>query len=193
MSYSVPTNELTLSDMKGYRTAAVEAGISRAMSLGIARVREELVVRDALPFTDFGAPAGNGWLTEQYITFGGVPTAGAWISAFSSGALPLNVPQLARTKIAVFYGWADTMANPICVGVRFRVGANGATTKAVFLPQMAIDAKMEPDSYFTEPVVYDPEDFVYIELYGVGVATPAGGEVTPFRCLIIERVGGTVS
>lgn len=192
MSYSVPTAELTLSDMKGYRTAAVNAGISRALALGLARVRGELVVRDALPFTDFGAPAASGWLIEHYITAGAVASAGAWISAFSGGALPGAVPQLARTKIAVFYGWADPMANPIATGVRFRLGATGATTKAVFLPQMSIDAKLEPDVYFTEPVVYDPEDFVYIELYTTA-NTPAGGELTPFRCLIIERVGGTVS
>ena len=185
MSYSVPTAELTLSDMKKYRIDAVESGVTRALALGIARTREELVVRDLLPLTDLGT-AATGWLTEEYITVGAV--AAGWIWAFSFAA----VPQLARTKIAVFYGWADVMAVPIATGVRFRLGATGATTKAVFLPQLAIQGKMEPDVYFTEPIVYDPEDFVFIEIYTTA-ATPAGGEQIPFRALIIERVGGTVS
>ena len=185
MSYSIPTAELTLSNIQGFRTAAVEAGIIRAESQGLGN-RKELVVRDLLPLTDLGT-AATGWLTEEYITVGAV-AGPAWIWAFSFAA----VPQLARTKVAVFYGWADVMAAPIATAVRFRVGATGATTKAVFHTQMAIQAKMEPDVYFSEPVVYSPEDFAFIEIYTTA-ATPAGGEQIPFRALIIERVGGTVS
>ena len=60
MSYVVPTNELTLTDIKMFRSAAIEAGITRALALGIARSRDELVVRGALPSTDFGG-AAIGW------------------------------------------------------------------------------------------------------------------------------------
>ena len=191
MSYTVPTNELTLTDIKNYRGAAVEAGIAEALALGVARNRDELVVREALPFTDFGAGA-VGWTIEQYRN--PVIAAAGWGSAFNAGAVPANAPVLGNTKVAVFYKFADyTAAVPQNVtGVRFRVGGNGATTKASFFFQLIAGAKLEPDVYFTEPVVYDPQDTVYIEIYYTG-AVAALAENFAFGCYIIERVGATVS
>lgn len=189
MSFVIPTNELTLTDMKTFRAEAVEAGVQRGLALGLARTRGELVARSAYPFTDFGAGA-VGWVLEQYA--GPVIAAAGWGSPFSAGALPANVPQLARTKIAVFYKFADYTAAPLITGVRFRVGATGATTKASFYQQLETGSKLEPDVYFSEAVVYDPEDFVYIEAYYQAAAV-AGAEAFAFGCFIIERVGGTIS
>lgn len=188
MSYSVPLGELTLTDIKGFKAAAVRAGIGRATALGIARSENELVVRDAYPNADFGAGA-VGWVADQYIS--GVIAAAGWGSPFSAGALPANVPQLARTKVAVFYKFGVVEANPQIVGVRFRVGTTGATTKASFFFQLETTIPLETEVYFSEPVVYDPEDWVYIEaLYRGAVAV---GERCPFGCFIIERLGPTVS
>jgi len=36
MSYAIPTNELTLTDIKAFKLAAIEAGVARALALGIA-------------------------------------------------------------------------------------------------------------------------------------------------------------
>ena len=189
MSFVIPTNELTLTDMKQFRSAAIEAGVQRGMDLGLARTRGELVARNALPFTDFGAGA-MGWVLEQYAA--AAVAAAGWGTVFSAGALPANVPQLARTKIAVFYKFANYTVAPVITGVRFRVGATGATTKASFYQQLETNSKLEPDVYFSEPVVYDPEDWVYIEAYYQAAAL-AGVELFAFGCFIIERVGGTVS
>jgi hypothetical protein len=189
MSYVIATNELSLADRKVYINNAVEAGIARALVLGIARNREELVVREALAREDLGT-AATGWTTNEFISMA-IPAANAWCSAFSAGALPGTAFQLARTKLAVFYKFADTEANPIVTGVRFRVGTTGATTKAVFSTQLPTEAKMEPDVYLTEPVIYDPEDWLYIEIYPTG--NVGGNESIPFGCFIVERVGGTVS
>jgi len=188
MSYAIPTNELTLTDIKTFKNGAIEAGIARALALGLARTRDELVVREAFPNTDFGAGA-VGWTTEEYLS-GAIAVAG-WGSPFDAGALPANAPTLARTKVAVFYKFADTEANPVVTGVRFRVGATGATTKASFFVQMPINTKLEPDVYFSEPVVYDPEDVLYIECYYT--AAVAVAEHIPFGCFIVERVGATIS
>jgi len=188
MSYIVPTNELTLSDIKTFRAAAVESGIIRALALGLARSREELVVRHALPGTDFGV--ATGWTIEQYRN--PVIAAAGWGSPFDTGALPAFAPTLANSKVAVFYKFADYTAAPVISGVRFRVGGTGATTKATFFMQLETGAKLEPDVYFTEPVTYDPQDVVYIEAYyTAGVA--ALGETFAFGCFIVERLGANVS
>jgi hypothetical protein len=189
MSYAVPTNELTLTDIRAFRSAAVEAGIVRALALGIARSRDELIVRHLLPFTDLGG-AAIGWTQEQYRN----PAIAAvgWGSPFDAGALPAFAPTLANSKVAVFYKYADYSAIPNVSGVRFRVGGTGATTRATFFFQLPLGAKLEPDIYFTEPVVYDPQDVVYIEHYYTGVVG-ALAEAFAFEAFIVERAGATVS
>jgi hypothetical protein len=189
MSYIVPTNELTLTDIKVFRSAAIEAGINRALALGLARTRDELVVRHALPSTDFGG-AAIGWTIEQYRN--PAIAAAGWGSAFDAGALPLFAPTLANSKIAVFYKFADYDANPTVSGLRFRVGGTGATTRASFFLQLETGAKLEPDVYFTEPVIYDPQDVVYIELY-YNLPVGALGEDFAFGAFIIERLGANIS
>lgn len=189
MSYVIPTNELSLADRKAFIAGAVEAGISRALALGVARGRDELVVREALPREDLGT-AATGWVANNYLSMV-IPAANAWCSAFSNGALPGTAFQLARTQVAVFYKFADTEGAPVVTGLRFRVGVTGATTKSVFSIQLPTEAKLEPDLYFTEPVIYDPEDWLYIEIYPTG--NIAGQEHIPFGCYIVERTGGTIS
>jgi hypothetical protein len=187
MSYIVPTNELTLTDIKAYKAAAVRAGITRALALGLAREESELVVRYALPLTDFP----NGWTIEQYRN--PAIAAAGWGSVFDGGALPAFAPALANTKVAVFFKFANyTAGGGNMMGVRFRVGGTGATTKATFHFQLEAFSKMEPDVYFTEPVVYDPTDVVYIEGYYNGI-TGALGEGFAFGCFIVERLGANVS
>jgi len=188
MSYTIPAAELTSTDIKNFKAGAIEAGINRALALGLARVREELVVRAALPHTDFGA-AAMGWLTENYIS--GAIAAAGWGSPFDAGAVPAFVPQLASTKVAVFYKVGISDAAPQIAGIRFRVGAGGASTKAVFFFQIESTTRMEPVMYLSEPVVYDPQDFLYIEAYYV--AAVALAERIPFGCYIVEKTGGTVS
>jgi len=183
MSYPIPTNELTLTDIKAFRGSAVEAGIARALTLRIASNRDELVVYEALPLTNFGAAL---YTTEQYVT--GAPAATAWFSAGDGagvGTLPVG-------QIAIFYKAANASAvvPPLCIGARFRVGATGATTKAVFQVQMAIENKMESDVYFSEPVIYDPQDRLFIQVYG----TAAGAaENFAFGCFIVSRLGPEIS
>lgn len=189
MSYPVATNELTLTDIKGFRIAAVDAGINRALALGLARTRDELVVRAAHPFTDFGAGA-LGWTIEAYRN--PAIAAAGWGSAFDAGAVPAFAPVLANSKIAVFYKFADYSAAPVVNGLRFRVGGNGATTRASLMFQLETGAKLEPDVYFTEPVIYDPQDTVYIELY-YNAPVGALAEAFAFGCYIVERAGATIS
>lgn len=195
MSYVIPTNELSLADRKAYIAGAVESGIERALSLSVARTRGELVVREALPREDLGtgtpaAPA-TGWFSNEYQSMIIPAAVNAWVSVFSGGALPASAFQLSRTQVAVFYKFADTEATPIVTGLRFRVGVTGATTKSVFSFQLPTEAKLEPDLYFSEPVIYDPEDWIYPEIYVTG--NIGNRESIPFGCFIIERTGGTIS
>ncbi len=182
MSFAIATNELTLTDIKTFRGGAVQAGIARALALGVARVREELVAREAFPLTDFP----GAWTTENYVT--PAPAAAGWGFAGDGaavGVLPINL-------IAVFYKAANASAvvPPIFTAVRFRVGATGASTKASFFIQLMVENKFESDVYFSEPVVYDPQDSAFIQAYAraAGAAEPVS-----FGCFAIEKLGPTIS
>ena len=188
-SYAVPTNELTLTDIKAYKSAAQEAGITRALSLGLAGTRDELVVREALPLIDMGAAAVNGYGTEYYIT--DAITAVGWALVFNTVAGAVVAPTLGATKVAVFYKVADADGDPAATAVRFQVGAGGVTTKAVFFFQLGLDNKLESDLYFSKPIVYDPQDVLFIQFYSRAAAHAA--EELSFGCYVIERQGSTVS
>jgi len=180
MSYLIPTAELTLTDIKAFKNAAIEAGILRAVDkLGVSR--GELNVREALPLTDFP----GAWATEYYISPAIAAVGWAWASGGAAvGVLPVG-------RVAVFYKVADADANPAYTGVRFRIGATGASTLASFFFQLMVDNKLESDCYFSEPVVYDPQDNVFIEAYS-RIAAHAAEELS-FGCFIIEKVGAIVS
>jgi len=185
MSYIVPTNELTLTDIKAFRASAIEAGISRALALGLARTREELVARAMLPATDLGVAIG--WALEQYRN--PVIAAAGWGSVYDVA----QGPTLAVNKVAVFFKFANYSAAPVMSGIRFRVGGTGATTKAVFMFQLELGAKLEPDVYFTEPVVYDPQDVVFLEAYYTAATAALVGQNFAYGAFVIERAGANVS
>ena len=192
MSYAIPTNELTLSDIRDYKTKAIAAGIVRAKAKGIAASDEELVVREMLPSFDLGLlaglAAGVGYALNYYVTAAAVG-AGVWAPAPGVTAWVAD-PTMAVGRVAVFYKAYDAAANPMVTAVRFMIA--GATTKAVFFIQELIDNKLEPEVWFSEPVVYDPQDIVNMDFFG-RAATAAGGEELGYGCFIIERVGAVVS
>lgn len=189
MSYAIATKELTLTDRKGFVAGAIEAGLAAAIGAGIG-TRRNLVAREAMPFVDFGQPAGVGWTTDWYR--GPAIAAAAWGSVFNSGVVPAFAPTLLRTKVAVFYKFQDSSAAPVITALRFRVGATGASTKATFFTQMPTQGNLEPDVYFSEPVVYEPDDVLFIEAY-YNAAVLLAVEQFSFGAFVIERVGPNVS
>ncbi len=184
MSYPIATNELTLTDMKAFRGGAVEAGIARALHLAVATNRNELVVYEALPLTNFGAAL---YTQENYIT-GALAAAGTWQAAGNGG----GVGTIPVGQVAVFYKSANAAAvvPPLVTAVRFRVGATGASTKAVFFIQLPVENKMESDVYFSEPVVFDPQDRLFLQVYptAIGAAEPVS-----FGCFVVSRLGPEIS
>jgi len=183
MSYPIPTSELTLTDIKAFRGGAVEAGIARALKLAIASNPNELVVYEALPLTNMGALA---YTTEQYVS--AAPAAVGWMAS-GDGAGVGTVPV---GQVLIFYKAANASAvvPPLLIACRFRVGATGASTKAVFQVQLAIENKLESDVYFSEAVVYDPQDRLFLQVYATGAGA---AENFSFGCFVVSRVGPEIS
>lgn len=184
MSYAIPVDELSIAKMTEFRTNAKEAALERAKKLALVTKMEELVFREGFPATDFGLPAGTGYTNEAYIT--GAAVANAWTSVFDTAA----VPQLGNNKVAVFYKIADITPAPVCTAVRFRLGPTGTSTLAWFHIEQFINVKLTAEVWLSEPVVYNKDQWLFIEFYP-RVNTAA--ERLAFGCFIAEPVGEAIS
>lgn len=192
MSYLIESWNLSMEDKKKFRINSVEAGIARALHLGIVTDREELVVWGlsssavGLGGWTFGPPIGRGWDT--------------WI-------------QHENTSRGVLVIIKVTILSPLTPGldgIRFFAGSTKAALKASYsLSQLygiapllqAIQEKLSIDrlagvrenleswpimeGYFSEPIIYDPRDNINIDLLcdstdGIGLAL--GG-------FVIRRIG----
>ena len=177
-----PVEELTLTDRQSYRQRAINAGLTRAVEKKVAPSQDELVVRHAQCNADFG--------TTAVLDFWATPVMAAPLGTLVTVFQAIAAPVLAATKVAVFYKVTIGTA-PIPVSlIAFREGAAAGTTKAVYdLEQL--DGYLIPSGYFSEPVVYDPQ-----QVLNVVVATRI---VTGLLCrcilgcYIIEPKGAIIS
>ena len=186
MSYAVSIDELSPSRLEGFRSAAKAAALNKAMKLKLAGSMNELVFAEAAPGTDLSQPAGAGYTNEAYIT--GAIAANTWTSVFDTAV----VPTLGARQIAVFYKIVNMTVPMTVTAVRFRLGPTGATTLGWFHIENILVVKLTPECYLSEPIVYGPNERMFIECY-TRVAVPAAGERLGFGCYIAEPVGEKVS
>lgn len=179
----IPQEELTLTDKKTFCNDALEAGIRRAefKTLG---TRAELVHRHAQLALDFGqAAAVNRWLTQ---TLAAVPGP---FTVFSGALGVALVPQLATTKVAVFYKASIlSVPNPFTI-LRFGLGPTAAapTTTKAHLDLEQIEGYLTAIGFFSEPITYDPQEWVNICVENK--INTGAQEVLVLSCYIIEPLG----
>ena len=174
----IPTDELTLTDKMGFRKQAIEAGLNRALAVGVIPNREQGVVRHADPVTDFGMVAG-GWLTAA------LAVAGTQYSCFNA-----LTPTLANNRVAVFYAVAvETFPIPINL-LAFREGVAAGTTYAIFDVEQ-LSTMQQQLGYFSNPVVYDPQRVLNV-VVTCRIVTAAVARVW-LGCYIIEPGGPVIS
>lgn len=186
MSYPIAIDELSVSRIEGFRTAAKAAALRKAMALKIASSIDELTFREAAPGTDLSQPAGAGYTNEAYLT--GAIAVNTWTSVFDTA----TVPELGHRQIAVFYKIVDMTVPAQITAVRFRLGPTGATTLGWFHIEQIILIKETQECYLSEPIVFGPDERLFIECYA-RFAIPAAGERLGFGCYIAEPVGEAIS
>jgi len=186
MSYAIPVDELSVSKIEGFRKLCKDRMIARAQELSMVTARDQLVFREALPATDLGLPAGSGYTNEDYLT--GAVAANTWTLVYDTGA----VAQLGTRTLIGFYKITNEDVNPQVVAVRFRKGLTGNTTLGTFSIAQFMNVKLTPEVYLSEPVIYSPQDYVFVECYA-RAAIGAGGEHLGFGCFVAEPVGQNIS
>ena len=177
-SYLIPARETDVMGVKVLRDTLSVRLVSLLQHDGRILSPAEAVVRDGLPFTDYAiANAQNTWLSPALTA----NTAAAHLNA-----------ALANTKYAGFWGFGSDDPKMVTVGVylvRLMLGAAG-NTMGRYQPER-IWSEETPNAYFSEPVIFNPNQTVYAEI--TPRTTDAAGARLHFFSLIAEPRGPFVS
>jgi len=178
MSYIIPKDECTLSDMKQFRERALSAGISRAASkLGVGP--QELCSRQFLNVVDAGTAL------EQWNT-AALAVVGNQYSVFQA----IAAPALANNKLAVFYGIClEEVPCPVS-RLTIRSGGAAGNIMAEFDLEQVINS-LTMEGYFNEPVCIDPTQIFAIQV----TCRIMTGLLTrfPLKNFLIEPIGQTIA
>jgi len=174
----IPGDEITTTDKKDLKMAAIRAGLERALFCSFGAACAELAVRDIRPSIDLPTAfaAGDRWIFPA-------PAAAVAAAFTTTNWINERVPN--RT-ILVFYGVALEAAAPEISEIFFRSGPGGAGRTAAVFNVESCYTKMESDGYFSIPVTYDEQENCFIQVINripIGVAgtilTLKGYAVTP--------------
>lgn len=144
MSFILPKGDVTLTDAKNFRNAAVEMGISEALKRGIAANKSELNVRGFENVLDAGA-ALDQWNTAA------LATVGTAYSCFQAVAAPI----LAANKLVVWYKvGVETIPLPVSL-LTIRSGGAAGNILAEYDLEQLVNGH-ETEGYFNEPIVFGP-------------------------------------
>ena len=186
-NYLVMSNDMTLSDKKEYRLNALAAGLERcglksigdikADVAGLATIPEgnktarvklihdfiatgqwprSIDQRELAPLTDFvAAAAQDSWLTVALAAIGVAVSA---LNALAQYTLPAG-------RLMVCYAVSvESAAVPMPVSrLTFRRGGAAGNIQAQF-DMEPMGVRFEPDAFFSEPVVIDPQDLFAIQV-----------------------------
>jgi len=157
VSYLIPKDEMTLTEMRTYRENALKKGIARA-KVKLNLTEAELCVRPFENGQDVPAIVLDQWRTAALAAIS-TPAVPAAVSIFQAVGAFL----LATNKVAVFYKVACEEAPLPVALLTFRKGGAAGVTIAEFdLEQLANATSAE--GYFTDPVVYDPQDNIAVQV-----------------------------
>lgn len=175
MSYLIESWNLSMADKKAFRCISIEAGIHRSLNLSLARVREELVVW-GLSNSDVGltgwtfnpqtAGDWNTWIKYQN-TVGGVMVIIKVTILF-----PLT-PRLNGIKFCLECLEKERSFTKAGYSLGQLYGISPllqAIQQELTIDRLAgVREKLEGwpvmEGYFSEPIVYDPQDIINIDLF----------------------------
>jgi hypothetical protein len=212
-NYLIMSNDMTLTDKAKYRATALAAGLERCGTKGIGDVnadipglqsipaankaaRVELIrgyimtgawpssidQRELAPFTDFVvAAAQDSWLTVA-LTVGGVVSA---LNALPAYTFPAG-------RLMVCYGVSvesPVVPMPVSRLIFRKAGAAGNIQAQFDMEVMGV--RWEPDAFFSEPVVLDPQEAFAIQVMGRAIV--AGGARVHVHNFLFESAGLTVA
>lgn len=175
MGLLVPLSKITEDQYK----ALVDSIKTRLLNLAAKELNKnpsELVLREVMPLTDLGYTTET-WDNENALT------ATTWTKEIGHALDP--------DEFIAFVGVENQTDDPQVIGIKFKVGSGGATTRDV---QMIESLYTEENfkAMFKEPIIYKGNEYVYIEYYAKA-AVAAAGEKIGLIAFIVKPYGEEIS
>ena len=195
-NYLIMSNDMTLSDKKEYRTKALAAGLERCGLKSIGDINADVPGLQAIPIANKSARVAA---IKAYIETGAWPktidqrelapiaggpdlVAGTALDMWLTAALAavgtaytcfqaIVAPQLIVGKLMVCYGVSvESAVVPMPVSrLIFRKGGAAGNIQAQF-DMEPMGVRWEPDAFFSEPQVIDPQEVFAIQVICRAVA-----------------------
>lgn len=188
MSYLIPIKNLSLAEQERRRMQAVMSGRQAMVDHRIVTGGDPakvVVDRDAdypFDFVPAATRAGlSGWLTQPLLA------AATNYSLFADNTGAALTPQVPNNNVWVFYGVHVLTLNDPITQLFFATGVS-AIRKAAFDLEKLYDQET-CDGYFTQPVVYGPQEIVTVQVRS-RIATGVGCRVV-LDTLIFEPIQTT--
>jgi|GEM_PF-1760643 len=187
-NYLINVEDMSLSDKKGFKQAALAAGLERCASVGIGTLNADLPALEGIPEANkeqrvrsiTSVIAKGEWpgsVDQRELVTGPLRTdfvvataldemvtaplaaVGVAYSCFQAVA----APQLIINRLAVFYGVSiNVFPQPVSY-LLFRSGGAAGNVIAMFDLQ-GQDTRLAYDAFFSEPVVYDPQQVFAVQV-----------------------------
>jgi len=212
-NYLVMTNDMSLSDKKGYRLTALASGLERCGIKSIGSIDADVPGLEAIPV---GKTALRVAHIKSYIETGAWPRSidqrelapltdfvlaaaqDSWLTvALAVGAVVSALNALAAYtlpagRLMVCYGVSvESAVVPMPVSrLIFRRGGVGGNIQAQF-DMEPMGVRLETDAFFSEPVVIDPQDLFAIQVLGRAIVAP--GERVHVHNFLFESSGGVIA
>jgi hypothetical protein len=199
-NYLVNVQDLSLMDKREYKLKALAAGLERCEVKGIGNLHADIPGLEKIPSgalssrVDFIYNAIKGGKFPESIDQRELVTGPARTDFVVATALdamvtaPLAViglpyscfqavaaPQLLINRLVVFWGVSINTVPLPCSWLIFRTGGALGNVEAMFDLQTQ-ETRLEYDAYFSEPVVYDPQE-VFAAQVIASIATGAAAQV----------------
>jgi hypothetical protein len=214
-NYLINTDDLTLTDKKEYKLGALAAGIERCAIKSVGSPNADIPGLQAIPDAEYQRRTS---LIRNYIMQGAWPRsldarelatgpaairsdfvaptvlsdaltaplllANTWYSCFQA----IAAPQLLVGKLLVIYGVNVTT---VPIPVTYLQFLRGTNVQAVFDLQTQ-NARLAFDAFFSEPVVFDPQDTFAANVLS---NTPALGVAANVHLhnFLFEKAGDTIA
>lgn len=214
-NYLINVEDMTFTDKREYKINALAAGIERCAVKSVGSPNADIPGLEGIPAADFVNRIAT---IRKFITQGPwpksldvrelapgpaavradfvVPTAlpdsltaalaavSTWYSCFQAVASP----QLLTGKLLVFYGVSITT---VPLPVSYLQFLRGTNVQAVFDLQTQA-ARITFDAFFSEPVVFDPQDIFSVNVLSM---TPALGAVAQLHLhnFLFEKAGDVIA
>lgn len=212
-NYLVLTNDMSLSDRKGYRTRALAAGLERCDNANIGDIDADVPGLQAIPAANKSGRVAH---IVSYIQTGAWPKTidqrelapatdlvvaaaqDSWLTAalaaVGTAYTCLNAlvsPQMGLGRLMVCYGVSvESAVVPMPVSrLTFRRGGVAGNILAQF-DMEPMGVRLEADAFFSEPVVIDPNEVFAIQALCRAIAVATRVHVHNF---LYEGAGQTIA